>query len=209
MNTSAGRSFESQAWPQDLVCHKSKCRYLTIGYSLKPHLRNANLDALQLVTLDFAKTVQLNKDQSMDDFLRPVHWILSGQYYNQISCVVISPYEANYLLPSIRKYQKVTLHIYAPRSSISHQNLDDLSFCAFPPVPKYWSPPKLSTQINLFAGQLYIHSFEDYLNLCRFLGLSHQPPDGDARVAQDGFINPDHRILVNSVMVCQVSTLQY
>lgn len=168
MSTSAGKSFESSAWPQDL-----------------------------LVTNDFARTVQIADHQSMDDYLRPVHWILSANYGNQVSCVVVSPYEANRLLPLIRNGKKVTLHIYAPRLNDSHRSLDDLSYCAIPPVSRSWSPPKLSTQINLFAGQLYLRNFEEYHNLCRFLGLSNQPPDDQIRVACDGFVNPLDRVLLD------------
>jgi hypothetical protein len=166
-STSAGKSFEKLAWPQDL-----------------------------LVTSDFARTVNVEDGQFMDDYLRPAHWILSCNYGNQISCIIVSPYEANELLPLIRKHGHVSLHIYAPRLSISHQNLDDLSYCAIPPVSRSWSPPKISTQINLFAGQLYLRDFEEYLSLCRFLGLSNQPPDDRVRIGCDGFVDPaDHALL--------------
>lgn len=160
----------------------------------------ANILACQLVTNDFVNTVQVTGNETMDDFLRPVHWIISIRYGNGTSCVVISPFEANELIPVIRKHAKVRLHIYAPRLSSSHRSLDDLSYCSIPPVGKFWSPPKLSTQINLFAGQLYLRDYDEYLHICRLLGLSYHAPDERIRVHYDGFIQPDHRLMFDALM---------
>ena len=80
------------------------------------------------------------------------------------------------------------------RVSASVRTFEDLSFCAIPAVPKSWTaPPPIAMQLNLFAGQLYLRSFEDYLSLCRFLGLCSRPPDGHVQVACDGFVRPDGR----------------
>lgn len=171
VHTSARASFEPGAWPEDL-----------------------------LVTKDFSLTVNTSGNQSEDSFLRPVHWILSGKYGNQVSCIILSPHEANELMPLIRQYKKTTLHVYAPRLSLSHRNLGDLSFCAIPPVPRSWKAPSLTTQINLFAGRLYISNFAEYMFLCQFLGLCSRSPADNVRVGCDGFINPQDRALVDRVM---------
>ena len=169
--TGASKNFEQKAWPQDL-----------------------------LVTSDFAQTIMSPPDHDTDDFLRPVHWIVSGRYYNQVSCVVMSPFEVNQLLPLIRKHKKVTLHVYSPRLSLSNHSLEELSFCAIPPVTSKWVAPSLVPQINLFAGQLYLQSYQEYVTLCRFLGLSSHPPDERVRVACDGFVFPSHRRLLDPSM---------
>ena len=96
LNTTAKSQFEVEAWPSDL-----------------------------LVTTDFANVVDTSWTswesyiETVDSFMRPVRWILS---YTGKSCnenktrwVIISPFEANHLLPAIRKSAHVTLHLYSPR----------------------------------------------------------------------------------------------
>ncbi|KAK0127299.1 hypothetical protein ONS96_006849 [Cadophora gregata f. sp. sojae] len=170
LNTSAGAHFEPGAWPQDL-----------------------------LVTADFAQTV--TQIQHMDQHLRPVHWLLTlRRAHNGITCVIISPQEANELLPIIRKKQRVTLHVYTPRLSLANHTLEDLAFCAIPALPAGWVIPPIGIQINLFAGQLYLRCIEEYFALCQFLGLCYKAPDDQIRVACDGFVNPEYRKMLDSTM---------
>lgn len=153
-----------------------------------------------LVTVDFARTVQAPQNQFLDSFLRPVHWVVSTKNRDVVDLVVLSPYEAQNLLPSIRGYKAVTLHVYSPRVSVSVKSLEDLSFCADPPVPKLWRHPSLVLQLNIFAGQLYLRNYEDYLSVCRFLGLCHRPPEGQNRAASDGFMAPSDRSKFDAAM---------
>jgi len=153
-----------------------------------------------LVTTDFARTVHALGNQDLDSFLRPVHWIASGKKRNTVDCVVLSPFEAHALLPSIRQHKVVTLHIYSPRVSMSTRTLEDLSFCAIPAAPKYSLNPPFAMLLNLFAGQLYLRSYEEYLSICRFLGLGFRPPYERIQVACDGFISPTSRSGFDAVM---------
>jgi hypothetical protein len=146
-----------------------------------------------LVTTDFANTIQASDDQFLDSFLRPVHWILSCKTRSAVECVVLSPYEAQELLPSIRMSKAVTLHTYSPRPSVSVRTLEDLSFCTVPAVPRFLPNPDIIRHLNLFAGQLYIQDFREYTILCEFLGLCSQAPDDSVQVASDGFISPTSR----------------
>jgi hypothetical protein len=134
--------------------------------------------------------VQASANEMLDSFLRPVHWVISCKKGDRIESVILSPYETQELLPSVRQYKHVILHVYYPRLSVSVRTLDDLSFCAVPAVPGSWSAPAIVKQLNLFAGQLYIRSYEEYESLCGFLGLCSQPPDDHTEVACDGFITP-------------------
>ncbi len=59
-----------------------------------------------------------SKNQHLDSFLRPVSWVVSGTSRNTVDCVVLSPYEAHALLPSIRQHKVVTLHVYSPRVTL-------------------------------------------------------------------------------------------
>ena len=163
-NTSAADYFDVEKWPGQL-----------------------------LVTIDFAQTVHAPANQHLDSFLRPVHWIASRANGDMIDCVVLSPYEAHVLLPSIRQRKTVTLHVYSPRVNMSVRSIEDLSFCAIPAALRLPSHPRLTMQLNLFAGQLYFKSYGEYVSVCRFLGLGFRPPCEQIEVAADGFVNPTDR----------------
>ncbi len=115
--------------------------------------------------------------------------------------MVLSPYKAQELLPSIRENNHVVLHVYSPRLNVSARTLEDLSFCTIPAISEPWSAPRMVRQLNLFAGQLYIRNYEDYVSLCGFLGLCSKPPIDHIEVARNGFISPQGRAdLSESVM---------
>lgn len=161
-----------------------------------------------LVTADFARTVKSSKGQLLDSYLRPVHWIASCKNSDTIQCVVLSPYEAHELLPSVRRHKVTRFHTYSPRFSMSVRTLEDLSFCAIPAILDSWSIPPVVTQLNLFAGQLYLRNYEEYISVCRLLGLCFQPPDKDVHTAFDGFIDPAARSKVDEIMArdCSFTT---
>jgi len=150
-----------------------------------------------LVTTDFASTVCVAAGESLDSFLRPVHWIISCRSGSSIGYVIVSPHEAQELLPSVRKHKKVTLHVYSPRLNYSVRTLEDLAFCAVPPVPKTWPTPVVANQLGLFAGQLYFRTYEDYKSLCHFLGLCSFTPDEQTKIACDSFISSTNRDLLD------------
>ena len=153
-----------------------------------------------LVTADFARTVDASPNQQLDSFLRPVHWVVSGKNRNSVDYVVVSPLEAHELLPLIRQYKAATLHVYSPRVSVSVRTLEDLSFCTIPALPRCRPIPHVTMLLNLFAGQLYLKSHEEYLSVCRFLGLAFRLPYEQTEVACDGFISPASRPRFDAVM---------
>lgn len=105
--------------------------------------------------------------------------------------VINSPYEANELLEDIRRCAKVTLHIFAPRINASFAPLDKLELynvgCAFLPEQV---PRSLTIQLNLFTGSLYLRDFNEYTELCDFLGLLRTRPVEGQQIYADGFIDP-------------------
>ncbi|KAK3669652.1 hypothetical protein LTR78_010469 [Recurvomyces mirabilis] len=153
------------------------------------------------VTSDFARTVR--KDgvcYQSDAFQRPVQWILTGLSSDSTivaSLLLISPYEANLLYRTMKCENKTSLHVYKPRTNAAYRALDDLSFYSVPCRPSQVSIPRsLALQLDLFAGQLYLSSYSDYMELCSFLGLyTGSVSDAMAKsgwiVAPDGFINRD------------------
>jgi hypothetical protein len=116
-----------------------------------------------LATRDFITTVLGSDVLRLTDYLRPVNWILSSGSGKDSVVIVISPYEANELLPVIREKKKVRLHIYAPRVSSSMRSFSDLTFYSIPDSPtETWSAPvHVRIELNLFAGQLYFDNNEE------------------------------------------------
>lgn len=158
--------------------------------------RHINLDMFPkdiLVTRDFSRTARKSSVHRhvSDAYQRPVQWILSSQPVNWKRVVIISPYEANQLLPEIRKSKHVTLHLYCARPHQGIRPLDRLDLYSTPWQPPAWSAPfplRLMVQLNLFAGQLYLKSSAEYAELCKMLRLSREEASEEVRLDPDGFI---------------------
>ncbi|KAK6866259.1 hypothetical protein PG995_002787 [Apiospora arundinis] len=146
------------------------------------------------VTDDFANTVELDYsagDQS-DFFQRSVSWVLTSTRHPE-RLVIVSPYEVQQLLPSIKASAHVTLRLYAPRMNMNQQPLDHLTLYTVPEreVAMTALPSETpSSLLNLFGGQLYLQSFHEYTQLCDLLGLLwEETVNGDGSIIEaDGFI---------------------
>jgi len=150
-----------------------------------------------LATADFSKTVErVGASFELDNFLRPVQWIVSNCAKGSDTVeriMIISPYEANQLCGRMES-SVTTLHLYKPRVNSGYASLDALVFHTIPARSTSPSVPRfLAVQLNVFSGQLYINSYEDYLETCQFLGLSprtltKEMEEQGWKVDADGFI---------------------
>jgi hypothetical protein len=146
-------------------------------------------------TADFVTTTLDSDGVGLTEYLRPVNWILSSGSGRGSTVVVISPYEANELLPIIRKSNKVRLHIYAPRLTSAMHSFSDLTFYSIsgsPEQPSWSAPMHIKIELNLFAGQLYFDSREEYEKVCVLLALWMAHP-GTERSDIDGFVPSAYR----------------
>ncbi|KAE9371942.1 hypothetical protein N431DRAFT_456702 [Stipitochalara longipes BDJ] len=147
-----------------------------------------------LLTEDFHRTVKISgKDYKSDSFQRPVQWVLTsiagGANREVTYMMIISPFEAQFLLPDINKSKFVALHLYSPRPNLSFRALDSLDLYTVPAqLQSRILPRRLVVQLNLFSGQLYLSSFQEYVELCKFLGLAWEKTEEGRFVAADGFI---------------------
>ncbi|KAG8732989.1 hypothetical protein FRC11_009494 [Ceratobasidium sp. 423] len=164
--------------------------------AFNPQLSNSWSNLL-FASVDFLQTIVGSPTDHLSEYMRPVNWIMSG--LGDIR-VVLSPYEVNELLPLIRTSSAVQLHVYSPRVSIAMLSFSDLQFYSIPASPQTHinlgglSPAQL--QLDLFAGQLYLSSYQDYVSLCAMLGLfapSGSEDDLHIEVESDGFVKPEHR----------------
>ena len=126
-----------------------------------------------LATVDFCKTIKPESTRgTMDQYLRPVQWILSSKGQCNQVLVLLSPFEADRLMPDIRASECIHFHVYAPHTSQRMKPSDDLRLYSIPPLPSNWTPPwPLIDQLNVFAGQLHLRDYESYHRLCHFLGV--------------------------------------
>ena len=149
-----------------------------------------------LATADFCRAIEEGGpvEGREDNYLRPVQWVLSGKMRGKDALVLVSPYEADLLMPKIRISEHVHLHVYIPRTTKRMKPTDDLKLYAVPPLPSDWTPPwDLIDQLNVFAGQFYLSDYASYVRLCRFLGIhtEHLPQKAGTVIARNWFSNPD------------------
>lgn len=145
-----------------------------------------------LATEDFAKTLNepFAPGSYSDSFLKPVQWILTDQREDTV--VVVSAYEVQQLLPAIEQSQHVTLRLYHPLVSPRDESFDNLNLYNMSKVKVPRKTPRHTlSRLNQFAGQLYLSSFEDYVQLCESLGLAWKPVNDQVMLEADGFIPLD------------------
>ncbi|KAH7309856.1 hypothetical protein B0I35DRAFT_379484 [Stachybotrys elegans] len=147
-----------------------------------------------LVTQDFARTVTTSFiDDFMDAFQREVQWVLTNRPASgEVSTMMLlSPYEANRLLPDIQRSKLVVLHTFAPRQNSIFEPLDDLRLYRIPNgASRLQIPDSLRIELAVFSGQLYFKSYQEYTEVCKFLCLSYKAEESWVKVYSDGFIDP-------------------
>ena len=151
-----------------------------------------SLDIRAFASEDFVHAVRATP---YDDYLRPVNWILVGKGKGVAEVLLLSPFEANELLPAIRQSRNVVLHVYAPRSSKAMLSFSRLDFLSIPSPSPFTVDPRTLSVLNLFAGALYFESAREYRDLCDFCGLvggtTQLPPN--CQVSSEGFVLPASR----------------
>lgn len=149
------------------------------------------------VTNDFAQTIKRSHShQGYDSFQRNVQWILTSiDGDHQVRhMVVISPFEANEMFEVIKASEVVMLHTYAPRQNGGVAALDHLQLYTIPSAEsKRLISRNLIIELNLFAGQLYLKDFNEYAEVCDYLGLAWNAEEQGTTVRADGFILPGRR----------------
>ncbi|KAL2413203.1 hypothetical protein ABEF95_002207 [Exophiala dermatitidis] len=157
---------------------------------LEPQYRGAEWPTNVLVTADYMRTIVPEAGSPQDDYLRPVQWILVVDLVEQP--IIISPHEAQVFLPRLREDGRVTLILYQPRTSRNMMPFDGMNVYQVPERP---TPTKISVEavsvLNLFAGQLYFTTFEDYKRLCCIIGIwdGERPLPHKRHVANDNFVS--------------------
>lgn len=155
------------------------------------------------VTGDFARTVELEARSQSDDFLRPVQWVLSTTKSKLL--LIISPYEANALLPRMATSKTTRLHIYSPRLAKDMVNFSTMQLST-PGAMSLTSTASTTVMqaIRLFAGDLYFDDkVKDTADMRDFLGLvAHSVEDDGIPVGFDGFVDLEARTKLKWKATC-------
>lgn len=178
--------------PEDSQCCIPALRTLA-ETSAAAHLDLETYNSNLLATVDFARPVRGGSSTMFvsDSFQRSVQWILTSGSDEEVGhMIIISPFEAQELLPDISNSERVSLHLYAPRLSLGYRRLDTLDLYTIPSRPPRRIPQSLIIELNLFAGQLYFSSLDEYLRVSEFLQISiyeragKQGVDGNSQEGQ-------------------------
>jgi len=66
------------------------------------------------------------------------------------------------------------LHLFAPRTCLATRSAEDLLLYTTPALPAGWRAPQtLVLMLLLFAGQLYLRTYNDYVDMCQLLGAPY------------------------------------
>ena len=150
-----------------------------------------------LVTSDFLRVIKSEaKIDKLDDFLRPLRWLLHVGYE---SCWIgVSAFEASRLLPSLN--HGLSLHLWVPRIWPDQSRTLIDSAAHTQPYCKVDLGEGLQAQIAVLSGSLYFKSDDEQQEYANFLGLCLRPrtevQEQAARrgkIASDGFVPASYR----------------
>jgi hypothetical protein len=155
------------------------------------------------VTEDFVNVVHDFENFRRDEYLRPVHWILSSTITKEI--LLISPYEADQLIIRLQNQSLVRLHVYAPKVTKTMVSFETLRFYTIPASLAESAPPEASLHgLGLFAGSLYMQDFSGYEELCSLLGITTSVIDDNEyiNVSVDRFVDRASRARLGWLVDC-------
>ncbi|KAF7550098.1 hypothetical protein G7Z17_g5937 [Cylindrodendrum hubeiense] len=151
--------------------------------------RNATESKL-FVTAEFERTIKQKLDNAMDNFLRPVNWLLWSPIAE--TAIIIIPEEADALIPMLRDPNAAfTTYLLTYAAPITRKMLqfNNLTYYSIPPLPQGWTAPKwLRVELGIFAGRLYFE-WSEYKYMCQLLDIQEgvmENDDFDVLMAMDG-----------------------
>lgn len=159
-------------------------------------------------------------DDVLDEFVRPVAWVVLAAAEPQLRYVFVSPYEAQHIAMMAYNGQLhpgVSLRLVAPRLRFDRDVLirdDRFAFGRSPPPSDSWLP--LESQALLFSGSLFFSARIEQELMCVQLGLCCLPHTAEEKKALDAgviqkdmFVSPPHRQFVGGSegdALCKVTT---
>ncbi|KAB8269441.1 hypothetical protein BDV30DRAFT_251350 [Aspergillus minisclerotigenes] len=124
------------------------------------------------VSTEFTRTIARSRRGAwLDNFLRPIHWILWSPITG--TALVIIPEEAECLIPTLRTQKTPTTHllVYAAPFTRKMTLFNQLDFYAVPPLKgDNQFPTVLKIELGILSGRLYL-DFEEYSETMQYLRI--------------------------------------
>ena len=128
------------------------------------------------VTKGFIDAVERPVSGSYDNYFRPANWALARRYESGATgLLLLSQFEVNELLHDIRhESSEVTLLMYEPRVMKSMSAVDSNTYGQPSVSTERWLNvnPQPRLELHLFAGQLYLDTYDQYRQLCEMVGTA-------------------------------------
>ena len=136
------------------------------------------------VTQDFSNVVVVQWGKPLDEYSRPVHWILWSPTID--TALIVSDFEADAIIPLIRDRKPASTHLITYAAPVTRAMLvfDTLTLYTVPRLPANWRAPTwLVRDLGIFAGRLYFDYKTQSRAVYRALGLP--PPPASSAVEED------------------------
>lgn len=156
----------SQAYQQAFVALRQTALGRRLGIS------DSATRSRLFVTQDFSNVVVVQWGKPLDEYSRPVHWILWSTTAD--TALIISDFEADALLPLIRDRRPTSTHLitYAAPVTRAMVAFDTLKLYSVPSLPANWRAPTwLVRDLGIFAGRLYFDFDDQSRAVYQALGL--------------------------------------
>lgn len=129
------------------------------------------------VTRDFSNVVTIEWGKPMDEYSRPVHWILWSPTTN--TALIVSDFEADAVISLIRDGDPASTHLITYAAPVTRAMIvfDTLTLYTVPSLPADWRAPSwLLRDLGIFAGRLYFDFHNQARAVYQSLGLAPPPP---------------------------------
>lgn len=155
------------------------------------------------ITRDFLTVIQSGQGK-VDEFLRPVWWLVSAPSKDKAEVVLLlSPFEINHFMPIFRENCATTLHMYSPRVSPEQNNLKNVRQLQLPiRTTAIQIKGMIEAQLSAFSGNIYFANRNEQRIYCNFLGIiprprsyEHQQAFENRHILLNGFVRPEHRTI--------------
>ncbi|OXA45049.1 hypothetical protein Fcan01_20248 [Folsomia candida] len=145
------------------------------------------------VTKDFVSVIiSGNKQDKLNEFIRPPNWILTTTKSKSTKVLLISPFEANELIPLIKRGKAATtLRPFAPRLIPLQSTLVDSNKLWLPYTSQDIRLPRnLLPPLYLFSATLYFLDAAEVEEFCNFVGIipSNGRTPGQEKAFREGKI---------------------
>lgn len=155
-------------------------------------------------TKDFMNVIENKANDKLDEYLRPVWWIVSSATDNQQiakKLLLVSPFEANEYMPMFRSNRTMTtLHMFAAKLNMQQDTFLENMSLQIPTLAGVRVDKRLKSELYLYSGTTYFSNTIEQEAYCHLLGLIPRPRSAkhteafeNGMITAIGFVPPQYR----------------